>query len=55
MVKAIILKLKNSAKALPVSKLNKNLPGDGLLPDIEFQYNGATYIIDVRFSKAGYE
>ena len=54
-VRAIIAKICNKQKGMPVSKQNKNLPDDGLLPDIEFEYNGQKWIIDVRFAKPGTE
>jgi len=54
-VRAIIARISNKQKGLPVSKHNNNLPSDGLLPDIEFEHNGQKWIIDVRFAKTGSE
>ena len=33
------------------SKRNSNLPADGKIPDVEFQKNGETWVLDVRFTK----
>ena len=30
---------------------NNNLPADGKLPDVKFQKNGETWVLDVRFTK----
>ena len=30
---------------------NNNLPADGKTPDVEFQKNGETWVLDVRFTK----
>ena len=30
---------------------NYNLPADGKIPDVEFQKNGETWVLDVRFTK----
>ena len=29
-----------------------NLPADGIIPDVEFQKNGETWVLGVRFTKS---
>ena len=34
-----------------MGRRNNNLPTDGKIPDVEFQKNGETWVLDVRFTK----
>ena len=34
-----------------MGRRNINLPADGKIPDVEFQKNGETWVLDVRFTK----
>ena len=36
---------------LPVERRNNNLLAYGKIPDVEFQKNGETWVLDVRFTK----
>ena len=47
---AIIDGIKSKRVPLPVGR-NNNLPADGKIPDVEFQKNGETWVLDVRFTK----
>ena len=49
-VNAIIDGIKS--KRVPLSaKRTNNLPADGKIPDVEFQKNGETWVLGVRFTK----
>ena len=50
-VNAIIDGIKSKRVPLPVGRRNNNLPADGKIPNIEFQKNGETWVLDVRFTK----
>ena len=50
-VNAIIDGIKSKRVPLPVGRRNNNLPADGKIPDVEFQKNGETWVLDVRFTK----
>ena len=49
-VNAIIDGNKSKRVPLPLRR-NNNLPADGKIPDVEFQKNGETLVLDVRFTK----
>ena len=34
-----------------MGRRNNNLPADGKIPDVEFQKNCETWVLDVRFTK----
>ena len=48
---AIIDGIKSKRVPLLVGRRNNNLPADGKIPDVEFQKNGETWVLDVRFTK----
>ena len=50
-VNAIIYGIKSEIVPLMVGRRNNNLPADGKIPDVEFQKNGETWVLDVRFTK----
>ena len=50
-VNAIIDGIKSKRVPLPVGRRNNNLPADGKIADVEFQKNGETWALDVRFTK----
>ena len=49
-VNAIIDGIKSKKVPLPAER-NNNLPADGKIPDVEFQKNDETWVLDVRFTK----
>ena len=42
--------IKSKRVPLTVGRRNNNLPADGKIPDVEFQKNGETWVLDVRFT-----
>ena len=50
-VNAIIDGNKNKGVPLPIGRRNNNLPANKKIPDVEFQKNGETLVLDVRFTK----
>ena len=48
---AIINGIKSKRVPFLVRRRNNNLPADGKIPDVEFQKNGETWVLDVRFTK----
>ena len=50
-VNASIDGIKSKRVSLPVGRRNNNLPADGKIPDVEFQKNAETWVLDVRFTK----
>ena len=49
-VNAIIDGIKSKRVSFPVGRRNNNLPTDGKILDVEFQKNGETWVLDVRFT-----
>ena len=43
--------IKSKRDPLLVGRRNNNLPADGKIPDVEFQKNGETWVLDVMFRK----
>ena len=46
------MELRAKRVPIPVGRRINNLPADGRMPDVEFQKNGETWVLDVRFTKS---